>query len=565
MTLPAAAARLGAAAVCLWLISCGGGGGSSNFSPTSGVANPVIVSIGATPTTLTSGQTATLAWSASNASACQASGAWSGAVGTSGTQAVSPPSAGTFTYTLTCDGISNSTVAVVADSPSPAVSISLTPASASFGQSSTLRWSAPNTSSCIASGAWAGAQNPTGTISVSQASAGNYAYSLTCTGAAGSAFGSAVLAVTGLARNAAQMVLDSGPAGVGGPINVPFVSVTLCRPGTATCQTIDHVVVDTGSFGLRIVSPGVLDPALNLPAVTTPAGARVGECAQFRSGFAWGSVRRADVKIGGETASSLPIQVVSDPSLATIPADCSAVGANIGSVAAFNANGILGIGLFKQDCGTPCALAVIPATYYGCSATSCTGVALPLSSQVANPIAAFPTDNNGVAVVLPAVPPGGATTLSGALVFGIGTQANNQLGSVSVFAADGAGNFVTTYKGTRLTQSFLDTVSNALLFQDATIPACATAPGFYCPATTLSLAAVNASFDGAVTGTVNFSVENPLGLVSTVRAAAVAGGTGGVFGVNTFDWGLPFFFGRTVFVAIAGANTPVGPGPYWAY
>ena len=32
-----------------------------------------------------------------------------------------------------------------------------------------------------------------------------------------------------------------------------------------------------------------------------------------------------------------------------------------------------------------------------------------------------------------------------------------------------------------------------------------------------------------------------------------------------FDWGLPFFFGRNVFSAIEGQNTPAGPEPFVAY
>ena len=32
-----------------------------------------------------------------------------------------------------------------------------------------------------------------------------------------------------------------------------------------------------------------------------------------------------------------------------------------------------------------------------------------------------------------------------------------------------------------------------------------------------------------------------------------------------FDWGLPFFFGRTVFTAIEARSTPAGVGPYLAF
>jgi hypothetical protein len=569
-------------AACLLLVSCGGGGGGGGASsaPTttlSSANNPVIVSIGAGPTALTVGQSTTLTWSSSNATGCQASGGqasgdWSGTEALSGTQLVTPLTAGTFTYTLTCNGVASSAPVVAAvASTLPTVSMSLVPASVPAGQPSTLTWSTTNATSCVASGdasgIWAGNQGNSGSITVTQAIAGTYTYSLTCTGTTGgSASGSVTLGVTGLASNVALVFIDSGPAGADNIINVPFVSVTLCRPGTSTCQTIDHVLVDTGSYGLRIIAPGVLDPALALPPVTGSAGNPVGECVRFVSGFFWGSVHRTDVKIAGETAPSLPVQLVSDTDAAfkSIPSGCSNTGANIGTVAALGANGILGVGLFNQDCGSACTTQVVPGTYYECTASTCTGTTMPLPNQVANPVAAFATDNNGVALAMPTVALGGATTLTGALIFGIDTQANNKIGSATVYATNSSGNFTTTYKGTSLTSSFLDSGSNGFFFPDSTIRLCSASPGFYCPTTTLFLSAVNTSFNGAASGTVTFSVENLQALDATVRAASVGGSLGSTRRPRAFDWGMPFFFGRTVFVGI-DQSTLGGPGPYWAY
>jgi Protein of unknown function (DUF3443) len=571
--------QFAAVAACLLLVSCGGGGGTSSVPTTtlSSGNNPVvIVSIGASPTALTVGESTTLTWSSSNATACQASGDWSGTEALSGKQFVTPLTAGTFTYILTCDGVASSTSVVVAEAPTPipTVSLSLAPASVPVGQPSTLAWSTTNADSCVASSvpfsvAWAGSKDPSGSIAVSQTIAGSYTYNLTCTGRGGSASGSVTLVATGLASNVAEVVIDSGPVNVNRVINVPFVSVTLCHPGTSTCQTIDHVLVDTGSYGLRIIAPGVLDTTkLALPAVTGSAGNAVGECAKFISGFLWGSVHLADVKIAGETAPSLPVQQVGDTGAAftRIPTDCTNTpGGNIGTVDLLEANGILGIGLFNQDCGAPCTTQVANGNYYECAASNCSGTVMPLANQVANPVPKFATNNNGVALVMPAVAAGGATTLTGALIFGIDTQGNNNIGSATVYAADGiTGNFTTTYKGRVLRSSFLDSGSNGFFFPDRNIPTCVRSSGFYCPPTTLSLSAVNTSANGAASGTVNFTIENLDALDSTVRAASV-GGSIGRSNSNTFDWGMPFFFGRTVFVAIDGAITLHGTGPYWAY
>jgi hypothetical protein len=36
-------------------------------------------------------------------------------------------------------------------------------------------------------------------------------------------------------------------------------------------------------------------------------------------------------------------------------------------------------------------------------------------------------------------------------------------------------------------------------------------------------------------------------------------------GPTNFDWGLPFFFGRSVYTAIEGRSTSAGFGPYVAF
>ncbi len=364
-------------------------------------------------------------------------------------------------------------------------------------------------------------------------------------------------------NNTAAMTVDSGPAAASGVINQPYVSVTICVPGTSSCQTIDHILVDTGSYGLRIIAPGILDTSLALPSVQNTAGITVAECVKFTSGYTWGSVRLADVKIAGEVASSLPINIVGDASAAfsNTPASCSSGLSNLGTVANLGANGILGIGVFKEDCGNTCANSAAAGAYYACSGLTCTGTSLPLAKQVSNPVASFPQDNNGVILVLPSVPAGGVNSTSGSLIFGIGTQTNNAFASETVYSTNAVGNFTTTYKGKALTASYLDSGSNGYYFPDSSITLCGSSGGFYCPPATLSLSALNTDSKGVVSGTVNFNIENVDNLPFSISAAQVGGSAGG----NTFDWGLPFFFGRRVFVAIENSTTPKGTGPYWAY
>jgi hypothetical protein len=190
---------------------------------------------------------------------------------------------------------------------------------------------------------------------------------------------------------------------------------------------------------------------------------------------------------------------------------------------------------------------------------------MSLAQQVPNPVALFAADNNGVVISLPSVPSGGALSVSGSLLFGIGTQTNNGLGNANVFALDpNTGNFTTVFNNQSLADSFLDSGSNALYFPNSTLPVCS---GFYyCPATTQTFSALIQGSNGS-RATINFSVAN----VNTLFAAnngtftAFSNLAGPNPDNNGFDWGLPFFFGRTVFTVIEGKNAAGSVGPYVAF
>ena len=411
---------------------------------------------------------------------------------------------------------------------------------------------------------------------------------------AGSTTGKGSGTGSGQTSNVVVMTVDAGPnvtSTSGYDVDTPFITVTVCAPGSTTnCQTIDHVEVDTGSYGLRIISAVMnssLASALHQELGTN--GNPVVECTQFIDGFSWGSVKTADVQIAGESASSVPMQVIGDPSFQNeIPTACSGTGPEEDTVAEFHANGILGVGPFGDDCGSGCASTAANTFYYTCPANgtgtgNCGGVAVSEPDQVTNPVVAFQTDNNGVIVELPAIPdPGGAVTATGSLTFGIGTQGNNGLGSATVLTANpSTGDITTTYKGTPLANSYLDTGSNGYYFDDSSIPTCpSTGSGsssstWFCPASELSLTATNTGRNGTAS-TVNFQVANANTLFSTYQGHTALDDLGASAGDESgycpnsatdcsFDFGLPFFFGRNVYVAIAGANTEGGPGPYFAY
>lgn len=354
------------------------------------------------------------------------------------------------------------------------------------------------------------------------------------------------------------------PISVNGPLcasgsypNKPCVSVKVCTPNTDTCQVIDDILLDTGSVGLRIFKQP-LDVAL--APVSVSAGV-LAECLQFADGSAnWGFVAIADVILGNEPAVQIPVQVI-DADFGTLPGAC--VGAEQSPQEA-GFNGILGLGLFNEDCGSTCASLTNNGMYYACSGSGCTATAVALAKQIKNPIAFLPQDNNGLMIDLPAIVSDGFPSAGGYIVLGIGTQSNNFPSSVATYATDELGDLYTTFNGI-VYSSFIDTGSNGLFFPAGygMLQLCAWPnAGWYCPSSVKNFTAINMGVFGSTSGSVSFQIGNYADLINSPNFVfSNIGGTE----VGDFDWGLPFFFGKKVFMGLEGTSSILGTGPYWAY
>jgi len=354
--------------------------------------------------------------------------------------------------------------------------------------------------------------------------------------------------------------------------NEPCVSVTICSPSNPSqCQTINNILLDTGSFGLRI-----FNSLITVPLTPINSGnSSLAECVQFGGGNSqWGQVKYAYVQLGSEPKVAVPILAI-DPNYNVPPPACSSdQSVQDVSPAESGYNGILGVGLFAQDCGDNCVTDSGNGQYFACTGNNCAcGATADLTAQVRNPVDALPTDNNGVMLSLPAVGAGGAASVSGSLYLGIATQANNAVpNGVVAYEADGYGEFLTKFAGYSSTKlsAFIDSGSNALYFPPPTngaLTACPSSYGsdFYCPGSTQSLSAVIYGSGGSPNSTINFSVANASTLPTSNFAFSNLAGTSVSGSTVYFDWGLPFFFGRNVYVGIAGKTSSLNNSgnPYW--
>jgi hypothetical protein len=579
-------------AALMILASCGGGTAPMILSTVSSVAvSCTLLSVEPGQTTQC---TATVMGSGNYSSAV----IWTASAGTINSSGLftAPGTTGNVTVIATSSqaaGLQGSAVLTVTTTSSSitSVAVSCAPTLVQFGQTSqcaaavagsgnynsAITWSAsPGT---ISSSGLFTAPSAAGTATITATSVQNSSKTGTAT-------------VTINANNTATVTVGFGGLGPSGQyVNGIFTTVIVCAPASiSNCITVPNVLVDSGSIGLRVLESALGSVETALIPVADSGNNPLQECIQFADfSYVWGPVALANVKVAGEIAaqipggfggesSGIPIQIITNPVTIQVPTNCLSSSGSVSSpvvddntLELLGANGILGIENYPQDCGPDCtgSSGNVPAQYYICPNGVCESVGVPLSQQLWNPVAAFATDNNGVMITLPPVTASGAASVTGSLIFGIGTQSDNSLGSATTYATDSNLNFQTTYNGVTYT-SFLDTGSNALYFSDHNtlsstgIVECSGGfVGYYCPSSSIPFSVTNIGTNGTK-GTVSFSIANAINLFNTGNA--VFNNIGGDSGTNLFtdyfDFGVPFFLGRTVFVGLPNSTYLYG---YWAY
>jgi Protein of unknown function (DUF3443) len=372
--------------------------------------------------------------------------------------------------------------------------------------------------------------------------------------------------------NVAPMIVDGFPCkagGVEGAINapqIPYVSVKVCAPGSTTkCQVIDHIIVDTGSTGLRLaysaLNSSLRPGASGLPLVPGSSKTRtLTECETYVSSYAYGPIVKADVYIAGETAKSTQLQVFGDPKY-PVPAYCRQQGGTeTDTTQSFGGNGLIGVSFDLLD---------DYALYYNCN-NSNPRICNPESAYpgIPNTVSQFASENNGVVLSLPAVGPTASTSpVIGTLTFGVSTQPNNTPSTGTLGLINDGGNdinngtFSAMVGGSWFT-AYIDSGTDVVYFNDPKNPSLTYCPtsgpwgGWYCPSIEQNL-----TFALADSGTIqtkahlSYSVANASNVITpyTIAYSNVAGPDGSTITTNSsIGFGLSSFFGNRMYFLFTG-------------
>jgi hypothetical protein len=186
------------------------------------VANPLRITLSATPTTVAFGGKSRLTWSAVNATSCVARGAWSGSKSVSGTEDTAALLIDEVNeFMLTCSGATGSVterVQIRVADESATASLSADRTRIRPGESVILKWISARATSCRAENAWTGVLSTSGERS-SGALSETATFAVSCSGPTGTARDSVTVLVSEATENTTANLTFSARRPVAGTIS----------------------------------------------------------------------------------------------------------------------------------------------------------------------------------------------------------------------------------------------------------------------------------------------------------------------------------------------------------
>ena len=218
-----------------------------------------VVTLTASPTTISAGESTTLTWTSEDATSCTAFLGWTGTKALNGSQSVSPTV--TTTYQLDCTGPGGVgsddavvTVTVVQEPEDPSVDITANPMTINSGSTSVLTWDSTNATTCTASNGWTGTKTADGTESVSPTVTTTYAIS--CTGAGGTATDSVSITVDAVTPNQPTVDLTASRTSVTPGADSATTTLTWTSTNATSCTASGGTFTGAkGTSGAETITP----------------------------------------------------------------------------------------------------------------------------------------------------------------------------------------------------------------------------------------------------------------------------------------------------------------------
>lgn len=352
----------------------------------------------------------------------------------------------------------------------------------------------------------------------------------------------------------------------GKAVNRPFINLTVCPVNdTKHCQTINNVLVDSGSSGLRINKSAL--KAINFAPIMDN-NKSVFNCILFGAGYDIGKMYSVDLYIGGEKGSNIPLQVTDNSDKnSQIAKVCS----NYDTIPAanlddFGASAIIGISVIDSPDKSYSRAEVCDDSGNNCSGIYSSGLNI-------NPLSKFATDNNGVIFSIPKVATALASDVVGTLTFGLNTQSDNTVENganvqiVHGTASDSWGSFSADNGVNAIFDSGSATI-NIAKNKHTDIQICTVNVirpiNIFCPANQTAVSIGYGDISSLENQyTLNLMFIDPRTFADNIYIVPD-------FATSSDDpsqeiFGIPAFFGRNIYLQFASANTntPFGASPAW--